>query len=283
MSSSVKELNKLLQKQYGYNLVALPSSGLQPLQVLYKKHTGVIGFFKNLFKDTVISNSNSFLNDFLHSTRHPYPNPIINTVNNDLQNSINSKLSADASIELMLKMLNIPSLSEEEKTKLSTIINKEKDSSFTLGGNAKEKTFKQTELDSFVTKAKINEKLGTTFMERMKDNQLYIVTSILESNSFSLSSKKLLEASADVSFSEVKNLLEAKSKIKIEKGENAAINFKGDAPITFAFKAVKLFYDVDKNERPQFRIKDKEGIVVKSNDKETYEYMEVDNLDDIQS
>jgi hypothetical protein len=282
MSNSVKELNKLLQEQYGYNLVALPSSGLQPLQLLYKKHTGIIGFFKNLFEDTVVSNSNSFLNDFLYSKRHPYPNLIENTVNNDIQNTVNSKLSADASIELMLKMLKIPSLSAEEKSKLSTIINQENDSSFSLSGNAKEKTFKQTELDSFVTKAKIKQELGITFMERLKGNQLYIVTSILESNTFSLSSKELLEASADLSFSEFKNLLEAKSKFKIEKGESSAINFKGDMPITLAFKAVKLLYEEGNDGEIQFRIKDKESIVVKGNGRERYDYMEVDSLDDIQ-
>jgi hypothetical protein len=276
MSNSIKELNDLLQSNYGYNLVALPTSGLLPLQVLYKKHEGMIGWFKNLFDAIELSNSNSILSEFIYSKRHPFPQTIENEVDNNLKNSFSKHLQAEGKVDLMLKALNITSLNEEEKTKLKVLLKSTTDSTFQLGGDAKEITINHRALDSFVTGAEIQKNLGDTFRKRLKGSDLYIVTSVLMSNSFALTSKNETEKSVNASFSELKAIVEGNSKMKVQKKDNTSIEFEGKEPIVFAFKAVQLKLDRNEANEPAFMIQDKNGLVVKSANKLPLNYLKMD-------
>jgi hypothetical protein len=276
MSKSIKEFNQILQENYGYNLVALPTSGLKPLQVLYKKQEGIIGWIKHLFHDMELSNSNSELNEFIVSKRHSFPQVIENKVDSDLKNSFSENLQSEAKIDVVLKALGSNLLSDGEKNKLKVLLKETNNAAFELGGDAKEITINHRALDSFVTGANVHEDLGDTFRKRLKGSDLYIVTSVLMSNSFTLTSQNEATQSMNASFSEVKEIVEGSTKMKVQTKENSSIQFEGKEPIVFAFKAVQLKWDRNEFNEPAFMVQDKNGLVVKSANKLPLNYLKMD-------
>lgn len=101
------------------------------------------------------------------------------------------------------------------------------------------------DLDNFISGSEPQKKQFNTFKEKLENSELFVINSILKSNSFSVSAADQNGHSLDIKGT-IKGVVDAK--VEVSKQKNNAILLKYDEadPIIFAFKAQRIIYDIEK-------------------------------------
>jgi hypothetical protein len=106
-----------------------------------------------------------------------------------------------------------------------------------------------------------------TFRPKLENNELYVVTSVLKSDTLSMKieAKNGADISADAT---VKGILEVNAAVARKKDNTLSLDYtrkEGALPMVFAFKAQRIIYEKENfwgNKPAAFRIKEEGGVVL---------------------
>lgn len=236
---------------YGYNLVALPKEGIAPLLLLYKNKRDVSSSGNNIDKLFALADS---------------PPPIVSKNNATLNLQQNSTVSFDgkAGVDFLDWLLQ-----KLKMGKLSGNINADHINSLQISyQNVFEDNVSLLELDNFISGSEPKVDQFNTFKEKLKDSELFVINSVLKSNSFSVSAQNENGQKIDLEAT-IKGIVDADVNVARSKKDEVLLEYKNATPIVFAFKAQKIIYDHKKwwqffkKGDAKFRIKDEHGVVLK--------------------
>lgn len=249
----MKSVIKNQLAEFGYNLVALPKEGISPLLLLYKNKRDVSSAGIDMQQLFGVGN---------------FPPPAIESniplANLDLKSEITFNAEAGISVlDWLLQKLKMGKLAGEFST------NHLKSVSIRYN-NILQDEIKLGELDNYLTSSKPQLDNFTTFRKRLEKSKLYVINSILKSNSFSVSAINKNNQQADIEAT-IRGVVDAD--VKVDRGGENSVNLKHESskPIVFAFKAQRIIYDekkwwefFKKNDlKIEFRIKDEQKVVLK--------------------
>lgn len=248
-----KALKNLLSG-YGYNLVALPKSDIEPLQLLYKK------------EDSLGSLESSLLNLFTIGDKAP---PEIkrdrSTSNIDGSTAISFDASAGVGmLDWLLDKLNMGKLSGNMKLDTGHTV--------TISyQNVKEDKVDLLELDNYISESKPSSSQFNSYRQKLEGSELYVVNAVLKSNSISLAVTDSNGQHVDLEAT-VKGIVNAAVEVNRQKNNTISLTHSGSDPVIFGFKAQQILYEPTKwwqfwkEKEARFRIRDQEGEVLKGED-----------------
>jgi len=232
-------------RQSGYTLLSLPKADVLPLALLLKTSSGVVeklnSNIKTLFKPT------TKLPPAL-SKDVPLPSGLSNMENLDV------KAEADVSfIKGLFKVFSgsgSAGFSLENKENVSLKLN-----------NAKSRFIDIVKLDEFIQTSELNSD-AKGIVERLKHDDLYVVTEIIKANNFTLeeNNNTAIGAKAEVNAT---GILNANTEFNMQKEKKKQIQNLDDTYYTIAIKAYRILYDkpsLFSNRPAGFRIREANDI-----------------------
>ncbi len=237
--------------EYGYNLVKLPKEGIEPLLLLYKNKRDVNSGGKNI--------------DWLFAvTDSPLPSVSKNNVTVDIQENALVSYNGELGLKLLEQLL--------EKLKMGNLSGKlDANSMHSIQiryQDVLEDNVSVIELDSFISGSEPDVKEFNSFKEKLKDSDLYVINSVLKSNSFSISAQDENGQKVDLE-AKLKGVVDADVHVGRSHKDEVVLKHEKATPIVFAFKAQRIIYDhkkwwqLFKKKEAKFRIKDQQGVVLK--------------------
>lgn len=212
--------------KHGYNLVSLPKSGIAPLLLLYKV-------------DNDVSSAESPLTKLFPS--EDIAPPAIQ-VDKDVMPIIGS---AEATFDGKSGISFLNSLLEKlHLGKANAKINLNDQDTLTFSfQDIKEDSIDLLSLDEFITNTPPDMKRFNAFGEKLKKSELYIVTAVLKSTSFSIKITDKSGENVDVE-AKIKGILETNVNVTRAKNNSVRLAHKDkQVPLIFAFKAQRIIYD----------------------------------------
>jgi len=239
-----KEVSRVL-KEKGYNVVRLPKADIESLDLLVKEESGLSSLgakFELLFEPAV-----------------SVAPPVLVDVA-DIQGQDIIQFNGSLGLAFLNSFSGFSeSLEANLKTKLEASNNARVSFSFK---DIKEEKVNLLDLDNFLSGAIPVEGQFRTYSKKLRKSELFIITSVLKSNSISVSINKDNGQSVglDVEAADTVNAnLDLNRNISQEVEVFSVAN---SAPLTFAFKAVKIIYDNKK--WYQFWKKDEISFTIKN-------------------
>ena len=266
-------------KKYGYNLILLPKDSIKPLQLLVREEKGIFTWVKDIFTTPTINQTNALLSEIFIPDSEAYPIAQPAKIPNDFAKGRSSDVGIDASVELMLNFLQIPEekVTEADKLKIKAAFQSINNFSFAFDQNASTEVVSTLSLDGFLRDAVVRDTVGNSFRSWLDHSQIYIITEVLKSNSFSMKTSEEDKANLEVALPKIKEILKGKFKGHLELANETTIKHKGEQQLVFGVKAVKLFANKDKNGQYHFKIVSKEGMAVKSDENFSVENLNIDD------
>jgi len=255
-------------KDKGYNLIKFPRTDIKPLQVLVKSHSGIMNF-KNWFKPTEVKYQGA-ISDILKSGK-PTPKAKSGRVAQVLKEASSSVLKAETSLALTLQLLNNSKLSTQQKADLTALFANLQDTNFSFGEKTKLSEVKTTTLDSYLRKAQPKDDVGLAFEELLtkEKTSIYIITSVLQSDTFSFVGTNYTQAQLNGMIEGIKKILDADGNFNIQAFKNNGISFTSEQPLAFAFKAVQLLRKEKENKDIYtIKLQNDKKLILKSSGKE---------------
>ncbi len=247
----MEQLIKNILAEQGYNLVALPRADIKPLLLLSRENGH-------------LSSLDSPLGLLFEADMAPLPLPATDPPNIESQKTFRFGLEAGFSfLDSIFKSIGLKSSKLEARAKGGKFYKV----AFSFQ-NIEEEKVGLLDLDNFLTGAIPLEKEFGTYTERLKKSELYVITSVLKSNSFFLKVEDANSQSVDLDTT-IQGAAEANVAIKREKNNGFTISQEKGKPLVFAFKAVQVLYDKAhwfefwKPKEAKFTIKNQEGVVLK--------------------
>ena len=267
------ELVELLRK-YGYNLVLLPRENIVPLQIFARTEKGLLRVIKDVFTTPVLDDKNGMLGELFITDSQPLPTSMQGDVVNEVKGKRSSEMGLDAGVDLMFNFLSLKDKekTEEQKLKLKAVLKSIDKVNFAFGEQTTSDSVSHIALDSYMKDAEIRDSVGHTFREMIEKNQIYIVTSVLKSSSFTMKGTSEDHASVTLNLPKVKEILAGKIEGNIDVFEESGIKYKGDKQLVFGFKAVRLLYE-EKDGKVRFKIKNQDGMAVRNEEEFPVELM----------
>jgi hypothetical protein len=99
------------------------------------------------------------------------------------------------------------------------------------------------------------------YITKMKDGHIYIVTSVLKCESFTISLQDKSKSLLNIELPEIKDIVKGKVKIATKSGNKEKISFDGEVSLAFAAKLHQVLYKENK-----FTLKPVAGKVLKGED-----------------
>jgi hypothetical protein len=233
----------------GYNLVAWPKAGIQPLTLLYKTDNGV-------------SSVEAMLKDLFKTGETAPPQVKRNVDATDIIGTATLSFDAQGGVKMLdwlLNKLHLGKMSADVKLNDSY----EVDVSYV---KIKEDKVNLLTLDGFLSKSKPSSEKFNTFKEKLENNELYVITAVAKSCDISvtISAKNGQDVSADVN---IKGILESNISAARKQGKSLELVYKteDDMPVIFAFKAQQIIYEKKSfwsGQPARFYIKDQVGAVL---------------------
>lgn len=264
-----------LIKKHGFNLVLTPKENIAPFQVFSRNESGIWAWVKDVFVTPVVDDTSASLNELFLSDG-ALPTVKEGAISNDIKGTKSSDLEADAGVELLLNFLKLP-LSEqtdELKLKVQATLKSLKKVSFSIGGDAKLRSASHVGLDSYLSSAEIKKTVGNTFKDMIDNNQLFIVTDVLLSNSFSMNGSDDDSGNVTIDLPELKDILKGKIKGSFKDLDESGVSYEGENPMVVAFKAVRLLSKKDDKGKYTFKIKKSDAIAVRGEEDFPVELLE---------
>ncbi len=235
----------------GYNIIALPKEGIKPLSLLSEE------------KDYVSLVSSS-IQDLFEADEVAIPITTRKALSIQCNYVFSSNIEAGFSfLEGISNFINFRGGGNVRG------YSKEIVSIEFLFYNITEKYVDHLLVDNFLTGAIPLEAEFVTYSNKLKNSELFTITSVLYSKNFTVrflnKAQKAIEIQADL-----QNIVEGNININQDKDQNLMITYKGSNALAFAFKAVKILYDKKKwfefwnKDEAKFRIKNQLGLVMRS-------------------
>lgn len=250
----MKMITKNMLQQFGYNLVALPKSDIYPLQILAKHD-----------KEFVYKIGS--INDFF-AQGDEIAQPAIEKDKN-VPDLIEGTYALNLDFKTKLNLLNFWKMIFNGAHFQAHVKNADK-LVFSYSNGSVTEINSLLNLNAYINDAKINEKKISTFREQLENNELFIITSVLYSNSFSIEliDNNDLEAKAEISDS--KQVVEIETELRRKKEKSDKISYNSEeTSLVVGFQAVKLIYNKSfwSSKKANYKVKSKEGIILRSEEK----------------
>jgi hypothetical protein len=217
-------------KQFGYNVIRLPKADFNPLTLLVreKQTMAELGNLSTVIQPDGVSIPNI-----------KKDNPVTHIAGKKTAN-----LSAGIALDILGKVITAMGGS---KLGLDLKYKNARTIQFTFS-NALEDSIQITELDKFLAKSDIVGNPGHV-ARLMEADDVYIVTAVLKSNEITVDASGSSDLGTNVSIPEIQNAIGGNVEVSKSTTSEASLNFKGNVPLAFGFKAIRLFYEDGKYRR----------------------------------
>lgn len=213
-----------LLKDFSYNVVRLPRTGIRPMQILEKQGDDlvVLGDITDLFTPGAAQ---------------------LPPIGPDEQASfINGKRTRNLSISVGLSLLG-GIIRAMTGTKLSLDVGYKKASALTFEfDDVKMNQVNQLQLSRFLTAARIDEAVGPP-AKLLEADKLYIITNIIKSRKFTAEALSNSGKTVEVDVPVIKAVVGGSVGVKAEGGSSSKISYEGDVPLVFGFQAARIEFD----------------------------------------
>ena len=243
---------KNLLSDYGYNLVALPKAGIEPLTLLYKKDDGLGSLGSPINKLFAIGNKAE--PEILRDTEVP-----------DIEGSAALTLDATGGVSILENLL-----AKLNMGKLGANLKLDSNNTVTISyQNVLEDKVELLDLDNFISESNPATAQFNTYKEKLENSDLYVISAILKSNSFSITVEDKNGQHVDIEAT-VKGILGAKVDLTRNKNNSITLKHSNEKPVVFAFQAQRIIYDkkkwwqFGKKDEALFRIQDQQGEILKN-------------------
>jgi len=221
-------------KDFGYNVVQLPRADLLPTQLLYKSGRKL----KRLGDLTSV---------FVPLPDGPAAPPILPDQPGP---DIEGKRSADVSIDIGLDILGgLISALGGSTLGISMAYSQAKSVEFKFSATKRGETDLLL-VDQFLASASIN-KYARAAREMLDSDKVYLVTSVIKSDSISVSAKGESNQSLKVEVPVIQNAIGANLEVVGDAEQATVVTYKGAVPLTFGIQAVRLNFVGDEYQRFQ--------------------------------
>lgn len=219
-----RRLNGLLAN-YGYNLIALPKTGIEPLALLYKQNgsLGQVGTpIMKLFD--------------MKGRITPEITENIKVI--DISDSISLMTDTKAGLQLMGGLIQLPSTVRAD----AEVMLYSNDKILVNYQNVREDNINLAQLDTFLQSGLPLGDEFRTFKEKLYNSELYVISAVLKSNRFTVSvaDESAQQAKVEVS---IPVMAEVTTDISRNKEKKVLLQYNGDVDLVFAFKAQRIIYD----------------------------------------
>jgi hypothetical protein len=242
---------KNLLSGYGYNLVALQTTGIQPLLLLYKKQDS-------------LGSLDSTLPKLFGTGNKALPSVMKDIAVASIEGSAALSFDAEGGITMLdwlLKKLHMGKLSGNAQFDAGNTV--------TISyQNVTEDKVDLLELDNYISESVPRTEKLSTYREKLEEGELYVVNAVLKSNMFSVAVTDKNGQHVDVEAT-VKGIVDAKVDVTLEKNNSITLKHGGETPVVFGFKAQQIIYDkkrwwqFGRKDEALFRIRDQQGEVLK--------------------
>jgi len=247
----MSQLIKNLLADQGYNIIALPKEGIQPLLLLSKEGDH-------------LSSLESPMEAFFEADMAPLPS--FNTATAPISGKKMLEFDLKTNFGFLSSLFQKFGLDDSQlKVRASAAHTYKVNFAFE---QVKEDKVGLLDLDNFLTGAIPLEKDFRTYAERLRRSELYVVTAVLKSAAFSIdvTDETGHQLALDAMFQNV-----AGGKLSIDRNKNNGFTIAHHAgpELAFAFKAAQILYDKAawfefwKPKEARFRIKDQQGLVLR--------------------
>lgn len=247
----MSQLIKNLLADQGYNMIALPRTGIHPLLLLCREGNH-------------LSSLDSPLEAFFEADRAPLPSSNTKTAPFSGQKMLKFDLKSNLNFLSGLFQqfhLNDSKLKAEAGSGRTYTV----DFAFE---QVKEDKVGLLDLDNYLTGAIPLEQEFRTYAERLRKSELYVVTSVLKSAAFSIEIQDETGRHLDLD-ARIEDAAGGKLSIDRNKNNGFTIAHRDGPELAFAFKAVQILYEKAawfefwKPKDVRFRIKDQQGPVLR--------------------
>jgi hypothetical protein len=249
----MSNLIKNLLTEYGYEMVALPKADIAPLLLLRKEGDYLSSMHSNvelLFEEDIAA----------------LPAPTTTTTVANISGKNTLRLDGNMGLKALSGLFDALKLKDSDiKTHFAASKNLELEFSFE---NVQEDKVDYVVLDNFFSGAIPLEKEFKSSMELLKRSELYVVTTVLKSNHFSIKIGNSNSQDAELKLA-LEKMGALDTKFKREKDNVFSITTEGEESLVFAFKAVQILYDKAswfefwKPKEAEFRIRKQKGMVLR--------------------
>jgi|GEM_PF-5375485 len=273
------ELIQLIKKN-GFNPVLTPRDNIEPLDLLIRNDKGVLAWIKDLFQDETLKHIDSGLMDLFEgdSTLEIEESKLAT----EISGSKSSKVDLEASVELamyFLKAKDNTASDDDRKAALKAAFQTMNKVSFSIDGNTLKRGVSWSQLDSYLSNAEIRKDLET-LKEMVVNNQVYIITHVLSSDSFTFNGENTATGSIEAKMPEIAAMLEGNFKGAVNLTESSGVKYKGETQMVFGVEAVLLSADVPEIGKTSYRIRSIDGLKVRGDGKfAVEEQLELDTND----
>jgi hypothetical protein len=227
-------------KDFGYCLVKYPKSDLQPLRIFEKSNIGLTdaGNLKDIFEES----------------DQPIPSIHKNKPRADISNIQSAFINFNTGFNFLKDFLQAMSCLT---IGLDLAFNKANAIQFEFN-NVKEDYLEPAKLDIYLRNTPTKE---SGYIAKMKDEKIYIITSVLKCESFTISLQDKSKSFVKVELPEIKDIIKGDVKLTTKGDNTEKVSFDGEVSLAFAAKLHQVLF-IENN----FTLKPVEGKVLKSED-----------------
>lgn len=242
---------KEVLEDIGYNTIALPRTEVKPLTLLSRK-------------GSVVQSLDMEVGALFEADAMPLMKPTSEVA--DITQSDMFEFSADAGLNFLSAIFKYFKL-DDSKLEAAVNANKSANVSCKFESVIEEKV-SLGDLDNFLTGAIPLENKFRTYMEKLKNSELLVITSVLRSSKFSIAANSSGGGGLSLDAA-VAKMGEGNTKIDRKNSDEMVISHEGEDSLAFAFKAVKIIYDQKSwwefwsSKEAGFKIESEEGIVLR--------------------
>lgn len=219
-------------RKYGYNVIALPRAGIQPLTVAYlddDRQLRELGYLPEIWtSDSDVPSVGAAEN--------------IEGVTANIEGKVTDKIDAEIGLGILADLVGALGFNGAEiKTKYQSA----KTVSFHFS-SVDRSTITAFALGEYLMKGSLSS--GNPFVRRYltPDEKVFVVTEILSSNSFGVSADKKSGGSLELDIPVLTEIVGGKAGLKAEKSDAGVVQYSGQRRLPFAFVAAQLSWENDR-------------------------------------
>ncbi len=212
-------------KQFGYSVFRVPRASAQPLEVLDRNG-----------KDLTRLGS---VTDLITSPLPPPPVHRDDQPGVDIEGSETSKMNVNIGVSILGAFIGALGGSN---LGLQSAFNRAKSVTFKYAG-VREDSIDVLLLEQFVRAGAINQHIPPGTVDKLIDDEIYVITSILKTNKIVVAAKGEADSSVQLDVPVIQQAVGGNLTIGTEGAVASNIAFEGPIAIPFAFQAVQLQFD----------------------------------------
>jgi hypothetical protein len=212
-------------KSFGYSVIRLPRTDIQPLQVLVKEDTRL-----------------SRLGDLVTILRPGARIGLPKLKENVAAANVSGERTRDLSIGVGLSILgSVISAMGGSKLGLDVTYKNAKTATFEFA-DVLEDRVDLADVDQYLSDADISA-FSTHAAQLLEADSVYVLTSTIKSKKFIVQAKQSSGVPVEVQVPEIQQVVGASVKVSVEQQMSSKIAYEGALPLVFGFQAARLFYE----------------------------------------